>query len=256
MVQTSSSTFPEPSRLEKLLTELSSAKFSPAEHNLAERLSYLIGVSGSINLARSLKQLPAKVESKASDDDVSPEADLASACQQMMLVITSSFVAEEGAEYHETQLKVPSANGLRLEALQGYDPYRRFYVAHQTEMALGLQALRRRIRASLRGISAELHQLAKLDEILDENLTVDTRRLFNVIPKLLEERFNFLLEEHRKKTNENSSDDLEYWLLPEGWLSLFYHDMREMLLAEFDVRLQPILGLLEALNEQKDINHD
>ena len=102
MVQTSLPTFREPSRLEKLLVELSSAKLDLGEHNLAERLSYLIGVSGSINLARSLKQLPAKVE-LVSGDDVLLETDLAESCQQMMLVITSSFVAEEGAEYHETQ---------------------------------------------------------------------------------------------------------------------------------------------------------
>ena len=255
MVQTSSSKRSEYSRLEKLLVELSSAKLDLGEHNLAERLSYLIGVSGSINLARSLKQLPAKVE-LVSGDDVLLETDLAESCQQMMLVITSSFVAEEGAEYHETQLKVPSANGLRLEALQGYDPYRRFYIAHQAEMALGLQGLRQRIRAHLTGVSTELHQLAALDEILDENLAIHTRRLFNVVPKLLEQRFNFLLADHRKKINEDSSDELEDWLSPDGWLSLFYHDMREMLLAEFDVRLQPILGLLEALNEQQDINHD
>lgn len=268
MVQSSSSTPIERSRLESLLTGLSSAKFRTAEHNLAERLSYLIGVSGSIDLARSLKQLPTKVKSSVTGSELSLEDDLVNTCQQMMLVITSSFVAKEGAEYHETQLKVPSANGLRLDALQNYDPYRRFYVAHQTEMALGLQALRRRIRASLSCMSVELHQLAELDEILDENLVVHTRRLFNVIPKLLEERFDFLLKRHRqlleelreliephsKKTNENSGDELEHWLLPDGWLALFYQDTREMLLAEFDVRLQPILGLIEALNEQKEIS--
>ena len=257
MIQISSSTLLDHSRLESLLIELSDAKLSFGEHNLAERLSYLIGVSGSLNLARSLKQLPTqKGEIKAglnvTDGEISPEDDLLQTCQEMMLVITSSFVAEEGAEYHETQLKIPSSNGLRLEALKSYDPYRRFYAAHQTEMALGLQALRRRIRSSLAAMSVELHQLAELDEILDESLAIHTRRLFNVIPKLLEQRFIFLLESHCENINEESNDELDKWLLPDGWLTLFYHDMREMLLAEFDVRLQPIIGLIEALNEQNE----
>jgi len=33
------------------------------------------------------------------------------------------------------------------------------------------------------------------------------------------------------------------------FLSLFYQKMRELLLAELDARMQPIFGLLEALNE-------
>ena len=79
--------------------------------------------------------------------------------------------------------------------------------------------------------------------------------MFNVIPKLLEQRFHLLLKTHKENVDDNN-DELENWLAPDGWLELFYQDLRELLLAEFDVRLQPILGLLEALNEQTEHNHD
>ncbi len=257
MIQTTSTTLLDRSRLEGLLIELANAKSSSLEYNLAERLGYMIGVTGSLNLARSLKQLPSSVSGQVVEPYAQVEEDVMRACHHMMSAITSSFVAQTDSDSEsepgETQLKVPSAVGLRLEALQTFDPYQRFYVAQQTEMAMGLQSLRRRIRSSLSGMSVELHQLAELDEVLDENLAAHTRKLFNVIPKLLQQRFNFLLEAHRRKENEqNNGDELALWLEPNGWLTLFYHDMREMLLAEFDVRLQPILGLLEALNEQKD----
>ena len=250
MIQTS---LLDRSRLEALLIELSSAKFHSGEYNLAERLSYLIGVSGSIKLARSLNELPTSVEKNYKADGESLDDEVVKTCQEMILTITSSFVETEGNDDRDAQLTLPSSNGLRLEALRVYTPYQRCYIAHQTEMALGLQVLRERVRKNLAVTSIELHQLAKLDEILDEDLVVHTRRLFNVIPKLLEQRFHFLLQEHRQKQDKNRRDELDQWLLPDGWLTLFYNDMREMLLAEFDVRLQPILGLLEARNEQIEI---
>ena len=257
MIQTTSTTLLDRSRLEGLLIELANAKSSSLEYNLAERLGYMMGVSGSLNLARSLKQLPSNISGQEVEPYSKVEQEVLSACRQMMLAITTSFVAQIDSDPEsdsgEVQLKVPSAVGLRLKALQTFDPYQRFYVAQQTEMAMGLQKLRYRIRKSLSGMSVELNQLAELDQAMDDNLAAHTRKLFNVIPKLLEQRFKFLLAQHNKKADEEkNADELAQWLEPNGWLALFYQDMREMLLAEFDVRLQPILGLLEALNEQKD----
>ena len=252
MIQTNSSTLLDRSRLVGLLTELSSVKLNSAEYNLAERLSYLIGLSGSLNLASALKQLPDSPISAAVKDSELVKADLLNACEKMIQVILSGFDTDGASKEMDVQLKAPSASlGFRVEALLSYEPYRRFYSAHQTEMALGLQALRKRIRVNISGVHTDLHQLAVLDHIIDENLAAHTRRLFNVIPKLLEERFKFLLQIHREKL-AGQKDDPDTWLEKGAWLDLFYQDMREMLLAEFDVRLQPILGLLETLEEQDE----
>lgn len=250
MIQTNSSTLLDRSRLVGLLTELSSVKLSSAEYNLAERLSYLIGLSGSLNLASALKQLPNSASTAVVQEYSVIHSDVLNACDQMVQAILAGFNEGSSSQSADVQLNVPSASlGFRVEALTSYEPYRRFYSAHQTEMALGLQALRKRIRVNLSGVNANLHQLAVLDHLLDENLAAHTRSLFNVIPKLLEQRFNFLLRTHREKL-AGQEDDYDQWLEPGAWLALFYQDMREMLLAEFDVRLQPILGLLEALDEQ------
>ncbi len=248
MPQIPLSTVLERSRLVSLLTDLSASKLSSAEYNLAERLGHLVGLSGSITLANGLRKLPYEAGRSLLDDAAVLHGEVLDSRERMINVIASSFNAE--ADIH---IKVPSATGgLRPEALQTYEPYQRFYTAHQVEMAVGVSNLRARVRAVMSGFCVELHQLAELDKTLDESLAVHTRKLFNVIPKLLEQRFKSLLQAHRQDMNGNVDNDLENWLDSGGWLDLFYRDMRELLLAEFDVRLQPVLGLLEALNEQTD----
>ena len=43
------------------------------------------------------------------------------------------------------------------------------------------------------------------------------------------------------------SSDLEPWLASGGWIVEFCSEMRELLLAELEVRLRPVIGLVESL---------
>jgi len=246
MTQTASSTLAERSRLVRLLTELSVAKVSSAEPNLAEQLGQLIGVSDSITLSRELGQLPHTAAAKSVDDVSAVREEILLCREQMMRIIVQSFAsAPEG-----TGIQAPSVStGTRAEALKTYEPYQRFYSMHQAEMAGSVQRLRHQVRVYVSGFSARLHQLAELDNILSETLARHTAKLFNVTPKLLEQRFKQLLNAHLEKGGDAECDEPRHWLMAGGWLELFYSDMQEMLLAELDVRLQPVFGLLEALNE-------
>lgn len=248
MIQTTSPTLMDRSRLVSLLTELSTTKLNSADYNLAERLGHLIGLSGSINLAHALRQQPQGVIRDLEDGAESLQQEVLSAREKMMRKIASSFEHEIG----ESQNKVPTANvAIRAQALQTYDPYQRFYTTYQIEIAVEVQRLRAMVRKGISGVSASLGQLAELDRTLEESLIVHNRKLFNVTPKLLEKRFKRLLQAYKQSLGDNDIDDeLSHWLRPGAWLELFYRDLRELLLAEFDVRLQPVFGLLEALNEQ------
>ena len=241
------STLPERSRLVRLLTELSLAKKGHTDQNLAEQLGRLIGVSDSIALSRALGSLPSMKSNSVASSADSVRNEILSARQEMVRVIVASFaVNPEG-----TGIQAPSVRtGTREGALQTYEPYQRFYSMHQAEMAGSVQRLRVNVRLSVSGVSAELHQLAELDKIISESLSSHTAKLFNVTPRLLEVRFNQLLEAHLEKTGGTNNTKSSQWLMPGGWLALFYKDMQELLLAELDVRLQPVLGMLEALNEQ------
>lgn len=247
MIQTASSKLSDRSRLVRLLSELSAIKLSVSEHNLAEQLGRLIGLSDSISLARSLGQLPLNAADPVAENADAVRDDLLVSRQEMMRIIVESFAPEAGS----TGIQAPSVSGgTRIEALQTFEPYRRFYSMHQAEMAGSIQSLRQRVRNGVAGFSAELHQLAELDRILGESLSIHTGKLFNLCPKLLELRFKQLLQAHQHSSGDTSATEPHQWLMPGGWLELFYRDMKELLLAELDVRLQPVFGLLEALDEQ------
>jgi hypothetical protein len=67
------------------------------------------------------------------------------------------------------------------------------------------------------------------------------------VPQLLGRRFEQLHQAHRSALP--TPDDPARWLQPGAWLHTFCQDMRVVLLAELELRLQPVAGLLEALNE-------
>lgn len=261
--------YPENLRLVHLLSGLSETKLSHSKHNLAERLGHLIGLSGSVTLARALQELPQSADKSPLDGGDNLQAMVLAKRERIIRKITASFAHEniglsslgvEGSTPSKTsssagvvtQTKVPSADAsIREQALQTFEPYRRFYVAQQLEMAVAIQALRTEVRSNLAKVSMELNQLVELDKVLEHSLAAYNRNSFNVTLKVLERHFKSLLQSHLKLKPENGS--LQDWLKPDAWLDIFYQDMRELLLAEFDVRLQPVLGLLEALNENTRI---
>ena len=129
------------------------------------------------------------------------------------------------------------------------EPYQRFYNTYQVEIGVEVQNLRDKVRKEVSDVSKQLAQLAELDKTLELSLAVHNRKLFSVTTKLLEQRFKTLLNEYQQSSTKEVDSAPEDWLISGAWLDLFYRDMRELLLAEFDVRLQPVFGLLEALNE-------
>jgi hypothetical protein len=45
-------------------------------------------------------------------------------------------------------------------------------------------------------------------------------------------------------------DDPALWMQPGGWLANFCRELQGVLLAELDLRLQPTVGLIEALSNE------
>ncbi|RBP50732.1 uncharacterized protein DUF3348 [Arenicella xantha] len=233
-----------------MLAELTGSKVSAVERNLSLRLAGLIGLSDSITLARALKQLPDTSAAQNFANTSTIQEDVLASRERMLTMISRSF----SPDIETMPVRVPSANaGVKADALLVYQPYQRFYITHQVEMAAGIQSLRERVRQALAAASPQMHKLAVLDRIVDDSITIQSRKLFSVTPKILERSFEQLLAEHLEQdalTEEASDSEVSEWLAPGGWLARFYDNMRELLFAEFDVRLQPVLGLLEALNEQ------
>lgn len=134
-----------------------------------------------------------------------------------------------------------------------YAPYRRFYEAHQRDMALSVEPLRVNLRAALAKASPRLRKLAELDVVMDKFLRAREAQLLARVPALLQKRFLAHYAAHQEQlTASGQPDQQTHWMRPGGWLHGFCQNMQTLLLAEAELRLQPSAGLLEALNQQKN----
>ena len=113
--------------------------------------------------------------------------------------------------------------------------YRQRYGQCQLAMETQIVPLRRRLRSSLADRSAALAKLAELDSVMEQVVGAQERALLAGVAARLEPYFDRL----RAAQDDASSR-------PGAWLDRFHQEMRTLLLAELDLRLQPVEGLLEA----------
>lgn len=132
-----------------------------------------------------------------------------------------------------------------------YEPYRRYHAAQQRAMEAGLRPLRASVRAVLAKASPALKTLADLDATFDAMLCEREGKLLATVPALLKRRFEQLRQAHQQMlVDTQQADDPALWTTPGAWAARFRHELQTALLAELDLRLQPTLGLMEALNNK------
>jgi hypothetical protein len=120
-------------------------------------------------------------------------------------------------------------------------------------MEAAVAPLRRRLRATLEGASPALARLAALDAVMEQVVGAQERALLATVPLKLEQHFARL----RQADREACAPDAEPPPIPStDWLDTFSQDMRDLLLAELDLRLQPVEGLLEALRGSSTEHHE
>jgi hypothetical protein len=138
-----------------------------------------------------------------------------------------------------------------IEPKIAFEPYRRFYAAHQRQMENQVRTLRSQVRGQLAKSTPAMQQLAALDANFENILSEREAMLLGKVPKLLEKRFTQALKQHLKKQAEAVAEDANApRLKPDAWLLPWRQQVRTALLAELDTRLQPALGLLEAFNQE------
>jgi hypothetical protein len=138
------------------------------------------------------------------------------------------------------------------ELTPAYEPYRRYYLAHQRDMDLSVPPLRSRVRERLATMSPALRQLAALDGTFENILCEREALLLAKLPQILKKRFAHLRLQHQQALMDTQQADTpELWMQPGGWLARFCNELQTVLLAELDLRLQPAVGLLEALQHEK-----
>ena len=237
------------SRLVRLLAGITAAPGAPAKLSFAERLGQWLGWADAISLCALLEggvgdagdgaaMAPsgAAVGLGAAVGRVnSPAAALARLQTELARAIAGDAVFAAGAQPAEFQ------------------PYRRSHAAHQRAMAARVGALREQVRAALAQHSAGLHRLAALDLLMDGVVGAQERSSLSALSGWLEKRFEQLRDSHAGTLAEShaGADADSRTEIRTDWRADFGQEMQALLLAELDLRLQPVLGLIEALDPQK-----
>ena len=135
-----------------------------------------------------------------------------------------------------------------IDPKTAFDAFRRYSAGHQRQMEKIIRSLRAQLRSMLDKGTAPQRQLAALDTIFDNVVLQREGRLLGQIPVAFEKRFAKALKQHLKQVLQATEAD-ERAPRTTPWLAPLLEDLRSALLAELDLRLQPVLGLMEALTQ-------
>jgi hypothetical protein len=201
----------------------------------------LQGFIGSLDQAEAAPAQPtARVDAQVLRERF---AQVRAALEQSIVQGTAPAPGMTRIEQPGTELPQP------IDTKTAFDPFRRFALGHQRQMDSVIRGLRTQLRGMLdKGTTAQ-RQLAALDGIFDNVLMAREARLLGKIPAEFEKRFVQLLRAHLKALVHAAETD-EAAPLSAPWLGPLSEDLRNALLAELDLRLQPVMGLIEALTQE------
>jgi len=138
--------------------------------------------------------------------------------------------------------KAIARDPLMDSAANGYTAYRRRHLELQRQMQMMVTPLREHVRTAVARVSPALRQLAILDELLAQVIFAREQSLWPAAANLLERGFD-------SAARTLPPDDLRALRVPGSWLERFEADWRRALTAEVDLRLAPVVGLIEALRD-------
>ena len=265
--------------LVRILAELAVADVADPKQTFAERLGEWLDFKDALALYSALNSAAVGAPSRAA-----PAAALCGQLVQVRGELAAAVAAAGTTQPGGTNLALPTPlPNAAPESAADFAPFHRYYLAHQRAMAAAVSPLRASARAALAGRSAALRQLAALDAVLDQALAAREASLLATVPVLLGKRFAHLYAAHRREreaaapdvagqaapdaagqaatagaaaTGEGAPgagappDDPARWMQPGGWLGRFCAEMQRVLLAELDLRLMPVAGLVAALDKE------
>lgn len=232
-----------------MLADLAVAEVAEGEPSIAERLGQWLDFTDSIALSGALN---ASLASVPPGDAAAAGAALREDFTRVRTYLADSIRNDGVINPGPARVKLPlPAPDAPVDGAADFDPYHRYYLAHQRDMGASIGPLRVNARAALAASSPSLKRLADLDAVLDQALAARERNLLATVPLLLAKRFARLYEGHRAGREGAAADDPAQWMQLGGWLAAFCRDLQTVLLAELELRLQPVAGLIEALSNEE-----
>lgn len=243
------------STLMRCLAELGADESIDTGKAFAEQLSQWIHFADAISLSAVLSDgaaQPARPPPARTAERAAACETASAAFHRVHSLLSQSITAICSPTPGKTHIRPPElVLALPLDLPANWAGYRRFHEAHQRDMELHLQPLRSTLREALANASPQLGKLAALDAVLEKILRERESKLLARVPQLLRKRFEQLCQEHQQHLlAAQREDNPAGWLRPGGWLARFNQDLRTLLLAELELRLQPAQGLMEVLNNE------
>lgn len=240
------------SKLVRCLADLGIADVVEPGDAFAEQLGLWIHFADAIALSA------VHSDSMASPSNIQPAVQVAAHAaaefERVKAGLMHSIVKSCSPNSGKTHITLPGQEPeLPTDMALAYAPYRRFYEAHQRDMALRIQPLRVNVREAVAKTSPRLRKLAELDAAFEKILRDRESKLLSKVPVLLGRRFEQLFKEHQQKlVDTQQADNPPGWMQADGWLARFCNDMKMLLLAELELRLQPAMGLIEAFKQDTE----
>lgn len=185
-----------------------------ARQDLAERLGGWLDVRDAIALHAAHQALPALAPRRAATQPA--VADLQAALQGLRATLRQGIAAPPARPVD------PEDSAFSLHHQRCLDQQRR--------METAIEPFRAHVRHTLAATSPRLARLAALDATLERLLGGREQRLLSGVPAFLKARFEQLRQSQ-----------------PDTWPAPFEQELQQALLAELELRLQPVTGLIEAL---------
>ncbi|WP_312543321.1 DUF3348 domain-containing protein [Achromobacter mucicolens] len=267
----------------RLLTRLTDAEVQQSRQSLSDHLSQWLGWTDAIALSAALNTAPPVIAPGARMFSSAEERE----CVRVRTTLADAIVSDTAATAAKRVapgVAPARAPAKKLAAVLAedefdYSSFRQRYLSLQHTMETSIGNLRSRLRGMVAARNGEWTRLAVVDAIMDRALLPKERALLGAIPKLLQVHFDRLRRAEEAALAQAAEQALAEPAAPAdaaadvpgdteapaveaaqagtsppapaitagAWLDTFRADMRAVLLAELDVRLQPVEGLLAAL---------
>ncbi|MBB6186965.1 hypothetical protein HDE77_001315 [Rhodanobacter sp. MP7CTX1] len=136
-----------------------------------------------------------------------------------------------------------------------YSVFRQRYLAIQRKIQAATGNLRGRLRDTLAQMTEDTARLAAVDAAMERALSPREQTLLAHVPALLGDHFERLRQAEQDTLADAQISEDTSAILPGAWLDVFRKDAQNVLLAELDVRFQPVEGLLAALRTHSLVSH-
>ena len=244
MVQVSQRTTVRGPTFIRLLARLTDADAPPSGQPLSDRLSQWLDWTHAIALSTALDgKLP------AADSDARPLCgDEGDECTRMRTSLTRAIAsAPELATTRQREPERALIGEACVDVQVDYAVFHQRYIELQRKMLVATGYLRGLLRETLSRKGGDMARLAAVDAAMELALSAREQKLMASVPALLGEHFERLRQGEQRAPADECSATGVFAATHGAWLETFRKDMRSALLAELDVRFQPIEGLLAAL---------